>query len=291
MAEVRVKNLDRPSTSVTFGRLSAKHVELADTQVALIRMEPGWRWSEDVRPQVGGEWCQARHVGVVLSGRFGIRTSDGATYEFGPNDVFDIPAGHDGWTIGDEPCVQLEWKGLQAFVGYRVFHGRSRSIVTLLLTDIVDSTATAARLGDVAWGELLSSHYEAARAAVERFGGREVNTTGDGFLGTFEGPAAALYCASEIRRMARREGLSVRVGVHVGEVEHVGSDVRGIAVHEAARIMSAAGPDEILLSATTRTLARGAQLGFEPAGKRALKGLDGEWELFSFCEPDDPAGR
>lgn len=291
MADVRAKNFDRPDATVRFPRLTSSHLELGDSTVALIRLEPGWRWYNDVRPKVGGEWCQARHVGVVLSGRFGIRTSDGMTFEFGPNDVFEIPTGHDGWTIGDEPCVQIEWQGLRAFVGYRLIGGDSRALVTLLFTDIVDSTSTAAALGDSAWRELLSVHYERARAAIEHYDGREVGTTGDGLLATFEGPAAALQCASEIRRTAHREGIAIRASVHVGEVERVGDDVRGIAVHEAARIMAAAAPNEILVSATTRTLARGARLEFANAGTRALKGLEGQWELFALHEPDEPGGQ
>ncbi len=212
---------------------------------------------------------------------------DGAIHEFGPNDVFEVPPGHDGWTIGDEPCIQIEWTGLKTFVGHRLFDARKRSLVTILITDIVGSTAKAAQMGDAAWGELLSAHYESARDAVEQYGGREINTTGDGYLATFEGPAAALHCASAIRRTARRCGLAIRVGVHIGEVERVGGDVRGITVHEAARIMSAASPDEIVVSATTSMLARGARLQFASAGKRALKGLEGEWELFSYRELED----
>jgi class 3 adenylate cyclase len=287
MAEVRVMSFDRPVATVSFPHLTSRNVVLGDSTVGLIELQPGWRWSTDVRPEVGGEWCQARHVGVVLSGRFGVHMSDGTTFEFGPNDVFEIPPGHDGWTIGDEPCVQIEWQGLRAFTGYRLMGGEQRSLVTLLFTDIVGSTSKAASVGDVAWRELLSSHYEAARGAVERYGGTEVNTTGDGFLATFDGPAVALHCASEIRRKGRRDGISIRASVHVGEVEHVGRDVRGIAVHEAARIMGEAAPDEILVSATTRALARGAQLEFAEAGARELKGLDGKWELFSFRERDE----
>ena len=123
-----------------------------------------------------------------------------------------------------------------------------------------------------------------ARAAVEQHLGREVNTTGDGLLATFDGPAAALYCAAAIRRLAQAEGIAIRASVHVGEVELVGNDVRGIAVHEAARIMGEAGPDEILVSETTRALALASGLAFESRGTRTLKGLPGEWSLYSFLE-------
>jgi class 3 adenylate cyclase len=212
--------------------------------------------------------------------------SDGTRLELGPGDIFDVPPGHDGYTIGDEPCVQIEWSGIRAWAGFPTgIH--SRVLATLLLTDLVDSTARAAELGDARWRQLLSEHFEAARAELERFGGREVSTTGDGLLATFDGPARALYCAAAIRRRARTAGIQVRAGVHVGEVELVGEDVRGVTVHEAARIMATAGPDEILVSDMTRALAGAAGLAFEDRGMHTFKGLDGEWRLAAFVtEPE-----
>jgi class 3 adenylate cyclase len=122
---------------------------------------------------------------------------------------------------------------------------------------------------------------------LERFGGREVSTTGDGMLATFEGPARALYCATAMRRAAHSLGLQVRAGVHVGEVELVGNDVRGVTVHEAARIMAAAGEDEIVVSDLTRALAGASGMRFEDRGTHTLKGLDGEWRLATFvAEPE-----
>jgi class 3 adenylate cyclase len=281
-AEARAKNLAHPDETREFSRIKVEQVDLGDLTVGRIKIEPGWRWSEDVRPHVGGEWCEARHVGFVVSGHFGIVMRDGVTLEFGPDDVFEIPPGHDGYTIGDEPCVQVEWSGLRAFSGFRLTGTYDRALVTLLFTDLVDSTVTATRLGDAAWRALLSAHYEAMRLELERHNGREVNTTGDGLLATFDGPAGALRCAAAIQRVAAVEGLQVRASVHVGEVELVGTDVRGVAVHEAARIMSQAGAGEILLSATTRALAGSSGLTFEPRGAHELKGLPGEWELFAF---------
>src|SRR6516164_5454449 len=230
--------------------MTVQLAELGDVTVGHIVLEPGWRWSTHVRPHVGGDWCEARHVGVVLSGRFEVMMRDGTTIQFGPLDAFEIPASHDGYTVGDEPCVQIEWSGLRAFAGFRMIGTHNRALVTLLFTDLVDSTAMAKRLGDVAWREVLSAHYEAARVALERHHGHEVNTTGDGLLATFDGPAAALRCAAAVGRAAGREGLQVRASVHVGEVQLVETDVRGVAVHEAARILSAAAADEILVSTT-----------------------------------------
>lgn len=278
MAEFGSKNFGSPDQTLRLPKLTAEMVEIGELTVGYLVTQPGWRWSEHVRPLVGGEWCQARHLGVVLSGRVGVKLQDGRQLEFGPNDVFHVPPGHDGWTIGDEPCIQIEWAGLHTFAGLRTGL-LGRALVTLLFTDLVDSTATARQIGDTAWRELLSAHFEATRAELDRFGGREVDTTGDGMFATFDGPARALYCAEAIRRVAGRQGLRVRAGVHVGEVELVGSDVRGVAVHEATRIMGQAAADEILVSETTKALAVTAGLRFEDRGTHELKGLTGEWRL------------
>ena len=288
MPDALYKSLGTPDDVIEFPGMKARIVELGDLTVGELVSEPGWRWSTHVRPTVGGDWCQARHVGIVLSGRLGIVMSDGTELEFGPHDVFDVPPGHDGYTVGDEPCVQIEWAGLRASPGLPTgIH--SRVLATLRFTDLVDSTEIAARLGDSRWRELLSTQFEAARAELERFGGREVKTTGDGMLATFDGPARALHCAAAIRRTANRHDLHIRAGVHVGEVELVGEDVRGVTVHEAARIMAAAGEDEILVSDLTRALAGASGLAFEDRGMHTLKGLEGEWRLAAFiADPERP---
>ena len=285
MADLRSKSLKTPDETIRFPRLALELVELGDVTVGRTVLEPGWRWSTHVRPTVGGQSCQARHVGAVLSGRFGVQLDDGRVLELGPDDVFDIPPGHDGWTIGEEPCVQLEWFGLRTFAGPAAgAHGRM--LATLLFTDLVGSTALAGRLGDTAWRALLSSHFETVRAALDRYGGREVKTTGDGLFATFAGPAPALHCAAEIRRRAALEGIHVRAGVHVGEVELVGDDVRGVAVHEAARIAALAGEDEILVSEITHALGASSGLRFEKRGTHSLKGLDGERRLYAYIVGD-----
>jgi class 3 adenylate cyclase len=281
MTDVPRGNLDAPDEVIEFPRITAKLVELGDLTIAMLVSEPGWRWSEHNRPKVGGEWCQARHVGVVISGRLGIDFSDGTSAAFGPNDVFDIPPGHDGYTVGDEPCVQIEWAGIRAWAGFPT-GVHSRVLRTLLFTDLVDSTQIAGRVGDARWRQLLSEHFEHARAELERFQGHEVTTTGDGIVATFDGPARALHCAAAIRRRANADDLHIRAGVHVGEVELVGEDVRGVAMHETARIMAAADTDEILVSDLTRALAGATELRFEDRGTHALKGLDGEWKLAAY---------
>ena len=281
MTDVPRGNLDVPNEVIEFPKIKAKLVELGDLTVGMLISEPGWRWSEHNRPKVGGEWCQARHLGVILSGRLGIDFSDGTTAEFGPYDVFDIAPGHDGYTVGDEPCVNVEWSGIRAWAGFPT-GVHSRVLRTILFTDLVDSTEIARGLGDARWRALLSGHFEATRAELERFQGREVATTGDGVVATFDGPARALHCAAAIRRHANAHDLHVRAGVHVGEVELVGDDVRGVAMHEAARIMAAADKDEILVSDLTRALGGATDMKFEDRGTRELKGLDGEWKLAAY---------
>lgn len=281
MAQVIAKSFAKPDDVVEFPSIRTRIVELGDLTVGELVSEPGWRWSQHVRPTVGGEWCQARHVGYIISGSLGIDFMDGTRAVFRPGDVFDVPPGHDGYTVGDEPCVQIEWMGIRAWAGFPTgIH--SRVLATLLFTDLVDSTAKAAELGDARWRALLSELFEASRRELERFGGREANTTGDGMLATFDGPARALHCAAALVRCADRHGLQNRVGVHVGEVELVGSDVRGIAVHEAARVMSAAGPGEIVVSELTRALAGAAGLRFEDRGLHTFKGIEGEWRLAAY---------
>lgn len=287
MADAVSRSFDRPDEVVEFPKITSQIVELGDLTVGRFVSEPGWRWSEHVRPIVGGEWCQARHVGFIVSGTLGIDFPDGTSLAFEPGDVFDIPPGHDGYTIGDEPCVNVEWRGIRAWAGFPT-GVHSRVLATLLFTDLVGATPLAAELGDARWRALLSEHFVAARDELERFGGREVKTTGDGMLATFEGPARALHCAAAIRRRAHAAGLQVRAGIHVGEVELVGEDVRGVAVHEAARIMAAAGADEILVSDLTRALAGAAGLRFEDRGTHELKGLDGEWRLAAYV-PEERA--
>ena len=278
MAGASHKNLDEPDELITFPGLTAEVVEVAGLTVARIVHQPGWRWSTHVKPQVGGEWCQALHVGTLLSGRVGIDFEDGSHVEIQPGDVFETPPGHDGYVIGNEPAVLFEWQGFRTFAG-----GGTRGVLTtLLFTDLVESTSTAARLGDVAWRELLGQHYGSIRAALDRFGGRQVNTTGDGVLAVFDAPTSAVGCAAAIRDAAIAQGLHIRAGIHLGEVQQVGDNVQGVAVHEAARIMAAAGTDEILVSETTKALAPG--LSFEDRGEHELKGITGARRLFAYVQ-------
>jgi hypothetical protein len=279
--EPSVKSFDDPDEVVELPRLVEEVVEVGGFVVGRETVSPGWRWSEHVRPTVGGEWCQAHHVGVTLSGRWGVRMQDGTTIEVGPGEAFDIPPGHDGWAIGDEPCVMISWTGLRTFFASKALFPE-RFLATILFTDIVGSTARASALGDTAWRDVLGHLEQTMRAELERARGHEVKTTGDGMLAVFESPASAIRCAAAIRDAARRRDMQIRAGVHVGEVESSGSDIHGVAVHEAARVMAAAEPDEILVSETTRALVRSRDLAFVDRGEHHLKGVDGPRRLHAY---------
>lgn len=182
--------------------------------------------------------------------------------------------------FGDSEAVLRE---IRAFVSgeHDVAGAEDRALATLLFTDIVDSTARAADLGDSQWRVLLDRHDDGVRAALGRFRGREVKTMGDGFLATFDGPARAVRCALEITDLARAIGLQVRAGLHTGEIEIRGEDVAGIAVALAARVAASAGPGEVLTSQTVKDLTIGSGLAFDDRGAYALKGLPGEWRLYA----------
>ncbi len=287
MADHVPKNLRVPDETVRLPGVEEDIVFVGDDLVARVVQYPGWRWSTDMRAIAGGQWCDSHHVGVTLSGRQGVLLRDGTILEYGPDDVYDIPPGHDGYTIGDEPAVMIEWSGARTWAG-RGNRFLDRALVTLLVVDIVESTALLARIGDAAWRELLGRHVERSRAEVTQFRGTEVDRAGDGLLATFDGPARAIRCAVAIREVARSDGLEVRAAVHVGEVEVVGDAVRGMAVHEAARIAAAAGPGEILVAQTTRDLASSAGLSFDDRGVHALKGIPEPRHLFALVEhPED----
>ena len=263
------------------GPVCLDFVTIGDFTVGRIVQQPGFGWRTHIQPLVGGEWCLARHVGIILSGHLRVRLKDGTTIDLGPNDVFDIPPGHEAWVVGDEPCVELDWSGLEAWTGFRM-RFRDRVLAGLLMSDIVGSTAEASRAGDAGWRRQLSDHHEALRGELGRFGGREIDTAGDGMFALFDGAARALECAAAFQEVARRQGLPIRVGVHVGEVEVGEHGTRGIAVHEVARIAASAASGEIWLSETTIALTGGSGLNFEDRGRHELKGIEGERHLYAY---------
>ena len=281
MSAIRSKSLDEPDVVRQFPFMHSKLVQIGSIAVGHATLEPGWRWSTSIGPVTGAALCQVHHVNLVLQGRIHFRMEDGEEGEFGPNTVIDVPPGHDAWVAGDELVVLIDAYGNAGDVGLPVEH--QRVVTTVLMTDIVDSTATAGRLGDARWRELLGEHDRLIRTQLDRSGGHEVNTTGDGFIATFQSAISALRCAAAIRDGVKSLGLQVRVGVNTGEVELVGNDVRGVTVHAAARIMALAGPSEILTSDLTRALVAGSGLRFEERGAHAVKGFDQPVTVFALA--------
>ena len=159
-----------------------------------------------------------------------------------------------------------------------------RVVATVLFTDLVGSTARAGQLGDEEWRHLLAEQEALVRHQLEAQHGREIKTTGDGFLATFDSPARAVRCARAILDGTNRLGLDVRAGIHTGECEFARGDVTGIAVHLAARVLDVAAPGEVLVSSTVRDLLLGSGLAFEARGRHELKGIEGEWQLYALKE-------
>ena len=283
MARLQSKSLDAPDEvrPTPFGRVDIYNLD--DTVIGRMTFEPGWHWKEHVKPIAGTVQCQYHHVGICVQGHQGIRMEDGETLVIGPGEVFDIPPGHDGWTVGDEAFVAYDVAGVRSFA--RVDESAQRVLGAVLLTDIVDSTAIAERVGATRWKELLGAHNERVQFELDRFRGRLVKTTGDGVLAFFDSSERAIRAGAAICLATKAMGLAIRAGVHTGEVELVAGDVRGLAVHVAARVMAAAGPSQVFVSATTHELVAGSGLTFADAGIHELKGVTGARQLYSLAEP------
>jgi len=191
----------------------------------------------------------------------------------------ELPGSEHLLWAGDQARMAAE---LQEFLtGAKPAPETERVLATVLFTDIVGSTERARLLGDHAWKELLDRHYAVAREQLDRFRGRQIVSTGDGLLATFDGPARAIRCAQAIGAAVRDLGLDIRAGLHTGEIELDGSDVRGIAVHIGARIAALAGAGEVLVSSTVRDLVGGSGIEFDDRGPHPLKGVPDEWHLYS----------
>jgi class 3 adenylate cyclase len=193
--------------------------------------------------------------------------------------LVEVPGDDNLVCVGDfEPDVEE----IEEFLtGTRHVPDTDRVLATVLFTDIVGSTERAAELGDKAWRDVLDRHDQVVRRQIERFRGREVNTVGDGFVATFDGPGRAIACACAIRDAVRALGIEVRAGLHTGEIEVRGNDVAGVAVHIGARVASCAGPGEVLVSSAIPPLVAGSGLVFEDRGDHELKGVPGSWHLFA----------
>ena len=184
---------------------------------------------------------------------------------------------HLPWLEGSEEILQH----IQEFLtGSRPVDADDRVLCTIMVTDIVESTRLAAECGDTRWRDLLEAHDSTVRAELATFRGREVNTTGDGFLAVFDGPARAIHCARSLVEAVRRIGLDLRIGLHTGECELRGKDVAGLALHIAARISALASVGDVLVSRTVKDLVAGSGISFEDFGVHGLKGVPERWEIY-----------
>jgi len=274
-----LRRFDEPDERVNFELGHTDLVTIGSLTVGREVEEPGWRWSTHVRPIAGTERCEYHHIGLQVSGRLMVESRNGDTGVIEPGDLYDTAPGHDSWVVGDEPSVRIVFQGIADWA--KPADPGERVLTTVLFTDIVGSTAAAEHHGDRAWKRLLEAHHEDVRGLLEVHHGREVKMTGDGFLATFDSPGRAIACALRIAHAAHLLGIEIRAGVHTGEVELAGGDVRGVAVHLAARIMDRAGPGEVLVSATTRELASGGDLEFIDRGTSELKGISGARQVYA----------
>jgi class 3 adenylate cyclase len=198
----------------------------------------------------------------------------------------ELPGAEHFWFDGDSEAILAE---VQEFItGVRPVPVPDRVLLTVLFTDIVDSTRRAADLGDRGWRDLLEQHHRMVRAALERFRGREIDTAGDGFLAVFDGPARAIRCALAVSAAVRDLGVELRLGVHTGECEVIGDAVAGLAVHIGARVAALAGPGEVLVSSTVKDLVVGSGFLFKERGRHELKGVPGEWQVFAVVQAPRP---
>jgi pimeloyl-ACP methyl ester carboxylesterase len=193
--------------------------------------------------------------------------------------MVELPGDDHPYTLGDQDSIIDEIE--EFLTGIRHTAQPDRVLATVLFTDIVDSTNRAAELGDRRWLQLLDSHDRLVRQQLDRVAGKEIKRTGDGFLATFTGPSRAIECACAIRDGVGQLGIEIRAGLHTGECELVPGDIGGLAVHIAARVVTLAGPGEVLVSNTVKDLVVGADLEFDERGLQALKGVPGEWRLFA----------
>ncbi len=198
----------------------------------------------------------------------------GATYS-------ELPGSNHGFYTEPDMIDRIVDEVEEFLTGSRSEVEADRVLATAMFTDIVDSTKRAAELGDRQWRALLGRHDEAVRTQIGRFRGHEIKSLGDGFLATFDGPARAVRCAAAIADAAQPLGLTVRSGLHTGEIELTRDDIGGIAVHTAARVVAMAGPGEILVSNTVRDLVAGSGLRFEDRGRHSLRGLPEEVHLYT----------
>jgi class 3 adenylate cyclase len=274
MPRLQCKSFSTPDEIRTFPSGRVEIIQLDEIAIGRMRLRPGWRWSKDVAPVVCTPSCQNRHIGYAMSGALEVTMDDGTRLIIRSGEGYEIPPGHDVHVVGDEPWESIEFASAHSF-GVAPEQLGDRVLATVLFSDIVGSTQILERLGDHAWANVLREHNERIRAAIDRFRGREMGSTGDGFLALFDGAAKAVRAGALMDPAVAELGIRVRVGLHTTEVEIVGGQPRGVGVHTAARVAALAGPGEVLVSATTRDLLDGSGFLLEPRGEYELKGLSG----------------
>jgi class 3 adenylate cyclase len=244
------------------GAFAAVYATMFDTDVRHVL--PAIRVPTLVLHRSGDQHIRVGH------GRYLAEHIPGAKY-------IELPGEDHIFHVGDTDVLLGEIE--EFLTGSRSSSESDRVLATVLFTDIVGSTERAAVLGDAGWRDLLGAHHEVVRRELERYRGREISTTGDGFLATFDGPARAVRCACAVAQAVRRLGIDVRAGLHTGEVEYVGDNVAGIAVHTAARVAALAEPGEVFVSSTVRDLVAGSGLRFADRGLHTLRGIPDAWHL------------
>ena len=285
MPRLQTRRFATPDEVRTFAHGRAEVLLLDETAIGRATYEPGWRWTTDMPGIAGTATCQLHHLGYSISGGMHVVMDDGQEIDIDGQSVYEIPAGHDAWVVGDAPWVTVEWTSARTF-GVAPEGPGERVLATVLFTDIVDSTVTMERIGDTAWRELLASHNRLLRGELNAFRGREIATTGDGFLAVFDGATRAVRCGAAMGRSADEIGLGIRVGIHTGEVEFVGAG-------RARPCRARSRPSDVL-----RRTGRGRHLVDDegpagrvrpdPRGRRrpSPEGLPGERQLFKLADPD-----
>ena len=194
----------------------------------------------------------------------------------------ELPGADIFMIVGDSDTLADEME--EFLTGEHAHRDTDRVLATVLFTDIVGSTRKADQLGDEKWRYLIDAHHGEVRRLLARFNGREIDTAGDGFLITFDGPARAVRCATAIRDAVRDLGIEIRAGVHAGEVELRGDSIAGLAVHIGARVAALAGPSQVLASSTVKDLTTGSGISFVDQGVHELKGVPDQWRLYEVAE-------
>jgi class 3 adenylate cyclase len=280
MGSMQRKSLEMPDETRALPHGQTQIWNLGDFVVGRVVFEPGWKWSKDVKPIAGTDWCEYHHLGMMMEGTIHYVTPEGLEMEVTPGMLFEILPGHDAWVVGDTPVVQFDFAGMRTFA-LPAASRSERILATLVCTDVVDSTATASRVGPAAWRTMLTELNAASRRQIDKYRGKVAANTGDGLISIFDGAERGVRCAMAISEEAAKLGLRLRCGVHTGEVELIPDNVRGVAVHIVSRVTGLGGPGEVLVSGTTYELVADSDLHFEDRGPHELKGVTGARKIWA----------